>query len=112
MSQKIQLKFKLFKKGDLVQLEAKNINLGVLYWKLKPKQERPFPITKVISLQAYKLQLLEQWKIFPVFHAYLLSLYKATKAYGPSYSEPLPDIIEEEKEYEIEAIIGHSPKNA
>ena len=50
MAQRIQSKFKLFKKGDLVWLEAKNINLEVLHWKLKPKQEGPFPITKVISL--------------------------------------------------------------
>ena len=49
---------------------------------------------------------------FPVFHACLLSLYKATKAYSPSYSESPPDIIEGEEEYEIEAIMGHSPKNA
>ena len=66
----------------------------------------------MISLWAYKLQLPEQWKIFPVFHACLLSLYKATEAYGPSYSEPPSDIIEGEEEYEIEAIVGHSPKNA
>ena len=112
MAQRIQSKFKPFKEGDLVWLEAKNINLGVLHRKLKPKREGPFPITKVISPWAYKLQLPEQWKIFPVFHACLLSLYKATEAHGPSYSEPPPDIIEGEEEYEIEAIVGHSPKNA
>ena len=50
IAQKIQSKFKPFKEGDLVWLEAKNINLGVLYQKLKPKQEELFPITKVISL--------------------------------------------------------------
>ena len=66
----------------------------------------------MISLWAYKLQLLEQWKIFPVFHACFLSPYKATKAHGPSYSEPPPNIIEEEEEYQIEAIMGHSLKNA
>ena len=60
MAQRIQLKFKPFKEGDLVWLEAKNINLGVLHWKLKPKREGPFPITKVISPWAYKLQLPEQ----------------------------------------------------
>ena len=112
MAQRIQSKFKPFKEGDLVWLEAKNINLGVLHWKLKPKREGPFPITKVISPQAYKLQLPEQWKIFPVFHACLLSPYKATEAHSPSYSEPPLDIIKGEKKYEIEVIIGHSPKNA
>ena len=66
----------------------------------------------MISPWAYKLQLPEQWKIFLVFHTCLLFPYKATEAYGPSYSEPLPDIIEGEEEYEIEVIVGHSPKNA
>ena len=66
----------------------------------------------MISLWAYKLQLPEQWKIFSIFHTHLLSLYKATKAHRPSYSEPLPTIIEGEKEYKIETIIGHSLKNA
>ena len=84
----------------------------MLYWKLKPKREGLFLITKVISPWAYKLQLPEQWKIFPIFHTCLLSSYKATEAHSPSYSEPPPDIIEGEEEYEIEAIVGHSPKNA
>ena len=112
MAQRIQSKFKPFKEGDLIWLEAKNINLGVLYQKLKPKREGPFPITKVISPQAYKLQLLKQQKIFSVFYACLLSLYKATKIHGLSYSEPLPDIIKRKEEYEIEAIIRHSLKSA
>ena len=37
MAQRIQSKFKPFKEGDLVWLEAKNINLGVLHQKLKSK---------------------------------------------------------------------------
>ena len=43
---------------------------------------------------------------------YFLSLYKAAKTYSPNYSELLLDIIEKEKKYKIEAIIGYSPKNA
>ena len=112
MSQRIQSKFKLFKEGDLVQLEAKNINLEVLHQKLKLKREGLFPITKVISLQTYKLQLLEQQKIFSIFHTCLLFLYKAIEVYRPNYSEPLLEIIEEEEEYKIEIIMGHSLKNA
>ena len=50
MTQRIQSKFKPFKEGDLVWLEAKNINLRVLHQKLKLKQEGLFLITKVISL--------------------------------------------------------------
>ena len=66
----------------------------------------------MISLWAYKLQLLEQWKIFPIFHTCFLSLYKAIEAHSPSYSKPPPDIIEGEEKYEIEVIIGHNLKNA
>ena len=66
----------------------------------------------MISSWAYKLQLPEQWKIFPVFHAYLLSLYKTTETHSPSYLEPPPNIIEGEEKYKIEAIVGYSPKNA
>ena len=50
MAQRIQSKFKLFKEGDLIWLKAKNINLGVLYWKLKLKQKGLFSITQMISL--------------------------------------------------------------
>ena len=66
----------------------------------------------MISPWAYKLQLPEQWKIFPIFHACLLSLYKAIKAHSSNYSELSPNIIEGEEKYKIKAIMGHSPKNA
>ena len=65
----------------------------------------------MISPWAYKLQLPEQWKIFSIFYACLLSPYKATKAHGPNYSEPPSNIIEGEEEYEIKAIVGYSLKN-
>ena len=42
-----------------------------------------------------------------MFHASLLSPYHATDAHGPSYSEPPPDLIGDEEEYEIEAIVNH-----
>jgi hypothetical protein len=43
-------------------------------------------------------------KIHNVFHVDLLMPYKETKAYGPAYMRPPPDLIEGEEEYEIKSI--------
>jgi hypothetical protein len=42
-----------------------------------------------------------------VFHACLLSPHKETEEHGPNYTNPPPDLINGEQEYEIEAIIAH-----
>jgi len=61
----------------------------------------------------YRLQLPKSWRIHNVFHTSYLSPYKETKEHGPNFVEPLPDIIDGEPEWEVEAIIGmhhHGPK--
>ena len=40
----------------------------------------------------------------------LLTPYVETPQHGPSFSEPPPEIVEGEEEYEIEAIIAHRNK--
>ena len=42
-----------------------------------------------------------------MFHASLLSPYRSTESYGPSFTSPPPDIIDNEEEYEVEAILSH-----
>jgi hypothetical protein len=71
--EQITQKFIPFKKGDEVWLNSKNIRLPYLTRKLTPKQEGPFLIIEVISPLSYRLKLLTQWKIHPVFHAHLLT---------------------------------------
>ena len=44
-------------------------------------------------------------KIHPVFHVDLLTRYRKTKAHGPNYERPPPDIIDGELEWEVEKII-------
>ena len=110
MAERITRHFVPFKKGEKVWLEARNLNLGIPHRKLKPKQEGPFEITKVLSPWTYQLRLPPQWKIHPVFHAMLLSPYKQNETHGPSFSMPPPDIVQGEEEYEIEAIVGHKSK--
>jgi Chromo (CHRromatin Organisation MOdifier) domain len=73
--------------------------------KLGPKRYGPFPVTKVMSLVVFKLQLLTSWKIHNVFHTSLLSPYKEMEEHGMNYEEPPPDLIDGEHEYEVEQIL-------
>ena len=47
-----------------------------------------------------------------MFHASLLSPYHSTESYGPSFPSLPPDIIDDEEEYKVEAILSHKGPNA
>ena len=74
---------------------------------MSPKQEGPFTVEKVLSPLNYRLNLPQQWRLHPVFHASLLTPFTQTESHGPSFTQPPPDIIDNEEEYEIEAIVAH-----
>jgi hypothetical protein len=97
----------VFRLGQRVWLNAKNLRLPYSSVKLAPKHHGLFQITQVISPVAYKLTLPPQWTIHPVFHASLLTPYVETKEHGENYSRPPPDLIEGEEQYEVEAIRSH-----
>ena len=84
-----------------------NLHLNYPSRKLTPKQQGPFKISQVLSPLTYHLCLSATWKIHNVFHASLLSSYKETKAHGPNFSKPPPDLIGTEEEYEVEWIVSH-----
>jgi hypothetical protein len=98
--------FKPYTLGQRVWLEATNLRTTHPTAKLRPKRYGPFTITRIISHVAYQLDLPLQWKIHNVFHAAYLSPYKETEEHGPNFPEPPPDLIEGEKEYEVERIIN------
>ncbi|GLB38887.1 putative retrotransposable element tf2 155 kda protein type 1-like [Lyophyllum shimeji] len=99
--------FKPFQKGDKVWLEGKNLKIGYQSRKLAPKREGPFVISEVMGPLTYRLQLPNQWRIHPVFHASLLTPYHENDTHGPNFLLPPPDIIDGEEQYEVEAIVAH-----
>ena len=92
--------------GQKVWLEGTNLQLAQPSSKLGPRRYGPFIISKVISPVVYRLKLPASWKMFPTFHASLLSSYHETTEHGANYLEPPPDVIEGQEEYEVEEVLG------
>ncbi len=88
-------------------LDAKNLSLPYGSVKLAPRRHRPFQIERVISPVAYQLCLPPQWTIHPIFHTLLLTPYIQTKEHGENYSRPPPNLINDQEQYEVEAIKSH-----
>ena len=104
--------WKPFKLNDEVWLETKNLKLKYRSKKMQPKRLGPFKVIGIIGSRAYRLELPSQWKIHDVFHISLLSPFRTTDTHGPSFSQPPPDIINGEEEYEVEGIINHRVKRS
>jgi hypothetical protein len=96
-----------YKPGDQVWLEGKNLKLPYQSTKLAPKRYGPFRVIKEVSPVAYQLALLPAWRIHNVFHASLLSSYSETPTHRPNFSQPPPDMIDDQEEYEVEQVRNH-----
>ena len=92
--------------GQKVWMEGKNLKLKYPNKKLAPKRIGPFEIERKIGATSYKIKLPTKWNIHPVIHQSLLTPVKETEIYGEQYSRPEPDIINEQEEWEVEAIIN------
>ena len=112
MASRTTCRFTPWKVGDKVWLKATHFHLHYPSRKLAPKHHGPFKITCILSPLMYQLQLPKTWKIHNIFHALLLLSYCSTKPHGPTFLNPPPDIIDNEEEYEVEAILSHKgPKS-
>lgn len=102
---KKKVTFAPYQKNQKVWLEATNLKTMHPSAKLAPRRYGPFTVKTVISPVVYQLDLPKYWKIHDVFHTSLLSPYKETTLHGPNYEEPPPDLIDDQPEWEVKAIL-------
>jgi Chromo (CHRromatin Organisation MOdifier) domain len=91
---------------DKVWLEGTNLKLTHPKAKLDAKRYGPFTVTEEISPVVYHVELPQQWKIHNVFHASLLTPYKETEEHGNNYTQPPPELVKGEEEYEVEQVLN------
>jgi len=94
-----------FAAGDQVLLSTRNLAIQPGFSKkLLPRFIGPFTTKEARSDVTYKLDLPAKLKIHNVFHISLLRHYTPT---ANCKAVPLPEILEGEVEYEVEAILDH-----
>ena len=106
-----------FKVGDQVLLSTENITVDAdrnrPTKKLQARFIGPFAIVEQHSAVSFRLELPQTMKIHDVFHVDRLRHYKPSpEALGPrAPARPPPEIIDDQEEYEAEAILDHRRKN-
>src|SRR6266850_3927525 len=60
----------------------------------------------ILGPTTYHLELPAQWKIHNAFHGSLLLPYYETKEHGRNFTEPVPELIEGQPEWEVEEILN------
>ena len=96
-----------FSVGTKVLLSTANLALKVLTTgtrKLAPKWVGPFTITERIGPLGYKLDLPDSMKVHDEFHVSFLKLYHADGRVQPP---PIPELIDNELEFEVDKILNH-----
>jgi hypothetical protein len=94
-----------FVPGNKVWLDARNLKIKTPSKKLSPRRLGPFEVLRQVSPVTYRIKVPEEWKIHPTFHVDLLIPHHETQAYGEQHSQPPPELIDGEEEYEVEEII-------
>jgi transposase InsO family protein len=102
-----------FKEGEEVLLSTQHLSLPQgISKKLSARYTGPFKILQAVGPAAYKLAIPEEWtrnRVHPVFHVSLLKKYNTKSSEFSRRPEQGQDIVEieaDEKEYEVDRIIG------
>ena len=96
-----------YKPGDKVWLKGYNITTDRPSKKLDDKRYGPFEVLRKVGKAAYKLKLPRTWRsIWPVINEMFLTPYTPPSHRSQEKSpRPLPQIIDNYEEYEIEEIM-------
>jgi hypothetical protein len=104
-----------FKVGDKVYISADGLRMqDHPSPKLAPKWLGPFPVTQVLSLVSYRLQLPDKWRCHDVFHISKLRKHKSSDKFPGRLTEPPPPVVvvEDQAYFEVDHIVKHYPKTA
>jgi hypothetical protein len=97
-----------FQEGDEVWLNIKNFRLpeGLSHKFLGP-YAGPFKVLEKKLSDTYKLDLPENLRVHPTFHVSLLKLvtHDASRPNREHNSRPPPDLVHNEREFEVEAVL-------
>ena len=97
--------YKPYQKGDRVWLEGTNLHTTHPTRKLGPRRYGPFKVREGVGHTNFRLELPSHWKIHNIFHTKLLHPYKETEEHRENFTEPPPDLINGEPEWEVEQIL-------
>ena len=90
--------------GDMVYLNSKNITLTRLSKKLDFKFYKPYKVDVLVGKQTYCLKLPPSMKIHNIFH---VSLLEPGRSWDGTKTAPLPAIVNNNEEYEVEEILDN-----
>ena len=94
----------MYRVGEKVWLETKNLKINQPNKKLAEKRIGPFAIMQIISSNTVKLKLLFAFQLHPVFNVDLLHPYHPPVA-GQAHPVPEPVEFDDGDEYEVEAVL-------
>jgi len=100
-----------FAVGDRVMLSTRNLRLKNRAPKLDAKHIGPYTVTECIGKVAYRIELpVSLQKMHDVFHVSVLHKYRDGAVDWPdraSTHRPDPELIDNEQEWEVDAILKH-----
>ena len=90
---------------DKIWLDGRNLPIKAPSRSLNPRRFGPYAIIKKLSPVTYRVKLPPLLHMHNVFHVDLLTPYYETDVHGANYSQPPPELIHGQEEYEVEEII-------
>ena len=94
----------MFKEGDLILINGKNVSVDKQTKKLHWKKLSPFKVQHVVNTSLYKLDISENYNIYNVFNVVLLKLFQG-EHYVSLTLTAKDMLLNQDNEFEVKVII-------